>query len=163
MTNEQFDNQLSTIKMINGQIETLKQEASIKNKELNSGISSVLETMTQRNNSFSNYIDLLKEFSFSDNLTSPSDLFPGIRTTSEMADPEELKKKTDNMKQYAATIDSTSKQLDVMLTTSIQNLKKELSTLIELSQLEGQFYDLCIDLLKDMNSIYDVGQLASNT
>lgn len=161
MTNEEFNNRLNTINMINSQIESLEKEASVKNKELNGGISDAISAMSNRNSNFIKYIDLLKEFSFSDNLTSPSDLFPGIRTTSDMANPEDLQNKTNMMKQYANSVDNLSKQIDVLLNTSIQNLKKELSLMIELSQLENQHYDMCLDILKDMDSIYDIGHLSS--
>ncbi len=163
MTDKEFENRMSTLDMVKAQIDSLKAEVADKNKSSYEDTNDAIKIIAQRNDNFSKYIDLLKEFSFSDNLTSPSDLFPGIRTTSDMADPEELRAKTENMKQYASSIDSASKQLDVILSRAIQNIKQGLGMLNELAQLENEYYSLCLDLLKDMDSIYDIGQLSSMT
>lgn len=160
MTDKEFENQNSTITVLNNQIDTLKKELSSKSNEMGEDMKSFIDIITQRNSNFSKYISLLKEFNFSDNLTSPSDLFVGIRTTSDMANPEELKQKTDVMKTCANGIDSCTKQLDILSNKIVKNLKYILSVVIETSQLENEYYDLSLDLVKDMNSVYDVGQLS---
>lgn len=163
MNDVEFNAQINTIKAIDAQSAILRKELVSRNKELSENVNAFVSKVEKRDTSMSQYMDLLKEFSFSDNLTSPSDLFPGIRTTSEMADPEELKSKTNQMKTLANDVSSNNKEIDVMVNAMIVALKKQLSTLIELSKIENQVYDLNMDLLSDMNSVYDIGQLASNT
>lgn len=163
MNDIEFNAQINTIKSIDAQSVTLRKELSSRNKELSENVNAFISKVEKRDTSMSQYMDLLKEFSFADNLTSPSDLFPGIRTTAEMADPEELKSKTNQMKTLANDVSSNNKEIDVMVNAMIVALKKQLSTLIELSKIENQVYDLNMDLLNDMNSVYDIGQLASNT
>lgn len=163
MNDSEFTTQLNTIKMISAQADTAQKELSSRNEEMYKNASALVSKLAQRDKSLYEYMDLLKEFSFSDNLTSPSDLFPGIRTVSDMADPEELLSKTNKMKTLADEVSGNNKEVDVIINTLIISYKKQLSTLIELSKLENQSYDLSMDLLKDLNSVYDIGQLASNT
>lgn len=163
MNDSEFSTQLNTIKMINAQANNMKSELSSRNDEMFKNVSALVEKLSTRDNSLYDYMGLLKEFSFSDNLTSPSDLFPGIRTVSDMADPDELSQKTNKMKSLADAVDSNNKEIEVIINNLIVTLKKQLSTLIELSKVESQSYDLSMDLLKDLNSVYDIGQLASNT
>ena len=163
MNDTEFNAQINTIKAIDGQSAIMRKELAAREKELSDNVSAFIAKVEKRDISFSQYMELLKEFSFSDKLTSPSDLFPGIRTVSEMADPDELKAKTEKMKALANDVSSNNKEIDVLVNTMISGIKKQLSTLIELSKIENQIYDLNMDLLNDMNSVYDIGQLAANT
>ncbi len=163
MNDSEFTTQLNTIKMIVSQTDGLKKEISSRNEEMYKNISAFVQKISDRDNGLFEYMNLLKEFSFSDNLTSPSDLFPGIRTTADMADPTELSKKTDQMKALGNQITENNRESDVIVSNLISSYKKQMSSLIELAKLESQSYDLSMDLLKDLNSVYDIGQLASNT
>jgi len=163
MNDTEFTTQLNTIKMITSQSEVMKKELTARNKEMYDNVNALIQKLSSRNNDLYEYMELLKEFSFADNLTSPSDLFPGIRTVSDMADPDELVKKTNKMKALADQVSSNNREADVIINNLITGIKKQLSTLIEISKLESQSYDLSMDLLSDLNSVYDIGQLASNT
>lgn len=163
MTEQEFNSRFDTLEVLSKELGALYSEIDGKNNGASGNVKSLLQTLEGRNRGLTEYIKLLKEFSFSDNLTSPSDLFPGIRTVSQTSDPETLKKKTDSMKEYAGKVDELTKQTELFLTSAIKAVKEEYGALVMLSTLSGKFYDECMSLLKDMDSIYDIGQLSSMT
>lgn len=164
MEEKEFNSQISTIEMIKTQVEPLKQQLS---SELNTtfvnNVSNLIKLLTERDKLFSNYLNSLKDFNFDSELTTPSELFKGIRTVSEEVDSEELNKKTDAMKSNALDIESKSKEIESLNTNILNCLKRSIKTLVELAIQENQIYDMSIDLLQDLDSIYDIGQIASAT
>ena len=123
----------------------------------------MLPSLSSRDNLFRKYLKLLQEFQYSDKLTSPSDLFPGIRTAAEMADPQELATKAETMKNTAGQIDNLQKKSSSLNNSIVRGLKRCIAEICEYIQQENQIYDLAIDLLQDADSIYDIGQIAKNT
>jgi len=163
MEQKEFEERMSSIQTLEAQAAPLKEEIKRSKDSLINGITNLVSLIEARDKSFNDYLNMLKDFNYSDALTTPTDLFPGIRAISDMVDPEELNQKTQVMKDTAITIESKNKNIDALSTHVIQDLKKTLSNLVELTIEENQIYDLCLDLLKDMDSIYDIGQIARAT
>ena len=163
MDKKEFTQRLSLIDSIRQQTPAIKEELTTKINSLPNTINALLSAIASRDASFKNYLEDIDRFNFVDNSTILSDVFPGLRTALDMDDPEELLKKTEEMKDGALTITTEGKKIEAFKSNSLSELKKSLSLLIEYLKQEEQIYDLEIDLLKDLDSPYDVGQLASST
>lgn len=159
MEKREFDNSL---KIINDEIKIAKKlndEITSKLESSMSDIKEYLTSMDSRDSSLINYINSLEEFNFSDVMSVPLDLFPGIRTAKDMSDPEELKKKADTMKNYAYEVESVVKKND-SLSNSVSLAMTSLFKMIkEYSIKENQIYELCVELLHKLNSIYDISNI----
>lgn len=163
MEQKEFEERMSSIQTLGAQAAPLREEIKRSKDSLINGITNLVSLIEARDKGFNDYLNMLKDFNYSDAITTPTDLFPGIRAISDMVDPEELNQKTQIMKDTAISIESKNKNIDALSTHVIQDLKKTLSNLVELTIEENQIYDLCLDLLKDMDSIYDIGQIARAT
>ena len=159
MEKREFDNSL---KIINDEIKIAKKlndEITSKLESSMSDIKEYLTSMDSRDSGLINYINSLEEFNFSDIMSVPLDLFPGIRTAKDMSDPEELKKKADTMKNYAYEVESVVKKND-SLSNSVSLAMTSLFKMIkEYSIKENQIYELCVELLHKLNSIYDISNI----
>ena len=159
MEKREFDNSL---KIINDEIKIAKKlnnEITSKLESSMSDIKEYLTSMDSRDSSLINYINSLEEFNFSDVMSVPLALFPGIRTAKDMSDPEELKKKADTMKNYAYEVESVVKKND-SLSNSVSLAMTSLFKMIkEYSIKENQIYELCVELLHKLNSIYDISNI----
>lgn len=140
-----------------------KYENEIKSMLSNSkeSIEKLISNIEKRNESFKKYMELLGEFNYSDKLTSPTDLFPGIRTASQMANPEELRRKSEEMKNYAYEVESLSKSITALSNSTVTDIKKVFNELSEYILQQNQIYDMYIELVSDMDSIYDIGKLSN--
>lgn len=122
-------------------------------------IKNFCSAIENRDKNLLDYLKLLQDFSYSDIIESPTDLFPGIKTAKDMSDPEKLKAKVDTMKNSAQKVkefhDSESRIYD----ESIMNLRNVFKALGQYGIVESQIYDLSMDLLNKSKSDYDVGQL----
>lgn len=163
MDKKEFTQRLSLIDSIKKQTPVVKEELVTKANNLPTTINSLLDSIEARDVSFKSYLENIDRFNFIDNDTILSDIFPGLRTTLEMADPEELLKKTEEMKDGALIISTEGKRIDAFKNNALSEIKRCLSLLIEYLKQEEQIFDLEIDLLKDLDSPYDVGQLANMT
>ena len=126
-------------------------------------LSSILEMIDKRDKALARYMELLSEFSFSDEITSPSSIFPGIRTISEEYPAEELAKKTSEMQDCSSTIDILSRDISILTESTLNTLKSMIKNLSDLSIEESQIYDYCIESIRDMDSVYDIGYLKKTT
>lgn len=163
MTQIEFEQHIDLINDLKKQALKLRDELSIKAKMLPESVNDLINTLTSRDNNFSSYLDFIKEFSFSDNLTAPSDLFPGIRTAADMADPEELQQKAETMKNAAHQIENFQKKGEAHKNDAIATTKRILALMVEYLQQEDQIYELELELLGELDSPYDIGQLATNS
>ena len=163
LTQDEYKERLETINSFIKDTETYKKSILDFSATIYEKCQSVLDKIDQRNNSLSQYIKAMNEFETSDKLTSPSDLFPGIRTAAEASDPEVLKQKADEMKSLSSKASNLNSDLRNSLVGTFQDLQQLFKVYQEYSIRENQIYDMWMELAKDMNSIYDVGLLARNS
>ena len=145
------------------QVTPLRQESLTVINSLSADITKYIQIVTSRDEKFKEYLNYLKDFNYSDEVTTPSDLFPGIRTVADTVDPEELNKKTETMKALATEIEEFNKQVELLGPHTLQSMRKLFSVLSEVLIEENQIYDADIDILQDLDSIYDIGQIARAT
>ena len=164
MEEREFNNNLDNVEFIKKQVATTFTEvkASI-NENLVTSINSLLTLYQSREKDFKEYLELLKEFNYSDNLLSPTDIFPGIRTISDTVNMEELNTKTQKMKELAGNINSKTDQIDSLQNMAVLSFKKAISNLSDLIIQETQINDMNMDIVKDLDSIYDIGYLKRAT
>lgn len=149
-------------------IDTVENQASVSMNGLSNllndyfveSINTLLSLMAGRDKEFKEYVDVLRDFTFDDKLTNPSDLFPGIRTVSDTIDPEELAKKSEILKSNATSITNKNIEIESLSDSIIANMTKALELLKQLSIEENKVYDLYLGLLKDLDSVYDIGRIA---
>lgn len=163
MEQKEFEAKLNTINFLIEEAKPLKQELAQYIKTAPELCKNILENLQTRDSLFVKYLKDVSQFDYTNDYTTPSDLFPGIRTAAQMRNPEELQKKTEEMKSDAIKITAIANNVSSGGITAINSLKKYLSSLSELMIQENQIYDQCMDLLNKMNSIYEVGQIASAT
>lgn len=161
MNKDEFEQSYKLIKELYSESDAKKPEIVESLKRLDNSMNNLLESIDKRNACFNEYISLLSEFDYANNITSALDLFPGIRTASEMADPEELKAKSEKMKTAATQIDSLTKIIDSESSSVMLSLKRMFSLVSEYILGQNNVYDNSLDLLSKMDSIYDVGNLSN--
>ena len=130
---------------------------------LNKAITTIVDNIDKRNNLLREYTDDVHSFESSNNLTKPSDIFLGVRTAAEMADPEELKNKTDKMKSDAAEIERLQSSIETNQAMIISSFKTVFAALREYLIQSNNIYDMSKDLLDKLDSIYDIAQIAKNS
>lgn len=163
MNEKEFIGRLSTIQHLIKSSTELEYGIRTIISNITSSGNRVLSLTSERDKKFLQYLEKQKELGFSDNLTTPSDLFPGIQTAMDMSNPEKLLQDTEIMKQAAADITNISSEVNMENKLVINNLKNCINQISEYIIQKNEIYDLCLDLLKDSDSIYDVGHLVSNT
>ena len=126
---------------------------------LNKAITTIVDNIDKRNNLLREYTDDVHSFESSNNLTKPSDIFLGVRTAAEMADPEELK----NMKSDAAEIERLQSSIETNQAMIISSFKTVFAALREYLIQSNNIYDMSKDLLDKLDSIYDIAQIAKNS
>ena len=67
------------------------------------------------------------------------------------------------MKELAGNINSKTDQIDSLQDMTILSLKKAISNLSDLIIQETQINDMNMDIVKDLDSIYDIGYLKRAT
>lgn len=163
MNKKEFDARQSLINNMRDQAirykEILDNEICTTSKELGD----VARLLKIREESLRKYINFLKDFSYDDSLTVPSDLFPGIRTASQSADPEDLRLKSEEMKQLAFEVNSSADLFEGESKSTLKRLRNLLDSYVECIKKYNQLYELEIELIKDMDSVYDVGLIARNS
>lgn len=154
------------MEVING----LKQVAAKQAKDINSkadflpdNIKGLVNVLLKRSGDFTEYLKYIKDFSFTDPGVVSSSLFPGITSSLENIDTEELQQSSEKMRQYSLNITSATKKSDYMKDQSYKVIKLLFNALADFVETEEQIYELELELLKEMDSPYDVGALASNT
>lgn len=126
-------------------------------------ISNLIKSIQFKNKNYLQYTKNLSDMNYNDTLTTSSDLFPGIRTASQSADPEELAKKATEMSSQASNIKLTNQSIEISKETTLKNIKNLLKLLTEFVIVDNQIEDWINDLLKDLDNIYDIGALTRNT
>ena len=159
MEKREFDQRMSLINSMRTEASKYKNEFINQINGLNTNAKEVLETLENRDEDFIKYLNDLNDFSFSDKYTSPSDLFPGIRTVSDMADPEETRAKAEEMKNISGDIDNYNKIATLQSKQTSSNLRQALDAFSEYVTRTNQIYDIELELLEDMDSIYDISDL----
>jgi len=163
MEEKEFNSRKSSVDALLNQAMPLRQEITSTMTSVSNDINSLITAIRTRDDNFSEYLNYLKDFNYSDAVTTPTDLFPGIRTISDDFDPDELNQKTETMKTLATNIEESHKQVEATGNHALQSLKKVFGILTELMIEENQIYDLNLDILQDLDSIYDIGQIARAT
>lgn len=158
----EFDQKINLIQNVNKQAGVLREDISSKVELLPANIKSLLQSLSTRDSNFTKYLEHIKSFNFTEEL-SPVDVFPGVRTALDIEDPEVLNKKADEMKNEAREVTLEAKKVDILKNSALNSYKKLLSTIIEYLKQEDMIYDLQMELLRDLDSPYDIGQLARNT
>lgn len=159
MEKREFDQRMSLINSMRAEASKYKNEFINQINGLNTNAKEVLETLENRDEDFIKYLNDLNDFSFSDKYTSPSDLFPGIRTVSDMTDPEETRAKAEEMKNISGDIDNYNKIATLQSKQTSSNLRQALDAFSEYVTRTNQIYDIELELLEDMDSIYDISDL----
>lgn len=161
MEEKEFEQRKTLISASAGQATNTRNSVSnILNDFFLESVKTLLALMKERDEKFAEYIEVLKDFTYGDKLTSPSDLFPGIRTVSDTVDPEELGKKAQILKDNATDISNKNKEIENLSNSIISNITKGYNSIKQLTAEENQVNDLYMDLLKDLDSIYDIGRIA---
>lgn len=163
MEQKEFNEKLGAINFLLLEAKPYKDDTVRQLKALPEAIKAILNNVQERDALFVKYLNDVSSFDYSDTFTTPSDVFPGIRTAAKMRDPEELQKKTEDMKETANKITTLAMNTETGATNAINALKRCLSSLSEYMIQENQIYDRCMELLNEMNSIYEIGQIASAT
>ncbi len=164
MEEKDFNKNIESIEFLKSQVTASFSEvkASINENTVKS-VESLLNLYKLREKNFKEYLDLLREFNYSDNLLTATDMFPGIRTISDTVDLEELNSKSQKMKGLAEDINNESEQINSLQDIVVTQLKKAISNLADLIIQESQINDMNMDLIKDLDSIYDIGYLKKST
>lgn len=163
MEKREFDQQMSLINSMRTEAFKYRDEFINQINSLNKNAGDLLETLKNRDENFIKYLNDLNDFSYSDKFTSPSDLFPGIRTVSSMADPEETKAKAEEMKLLSGEIDNSNKVSSLQIKQASSNLRQALDAFSEYVNRTNQIYDIELELLEKMDSIYDISNLKKST
>lgn len=159
MEKKEFDQRLSLIQSLRVEANKFRDEYKSRLNSLVNNSNDSLKTLETRDTAFIKYLQDVSDFNYSDKFTSPSDLFPGIRTASQMVDPEELKIKTDNMKEEAAALDGANKVAGLQVKLTMSDLRQALTAFSEYMTRANQIYDMELELLEDLDSIYDISDL----
>lgn len=122
-------------------------------------IQEYVKTIKGRDESLSKYMDLLSKFDYAEVMPSPIEMFPGIRTAAQMADPEKLRAQAEEMKEAAFAVKAAQEKNEAKATAVIRAIKNLFSLLGEYQAKEDQVYELSMSLLEKSDSIYDVGEL----
>lgn len=126
-------------------------------------VSSVIANIEARDKLLKEYIDDVHSFEEGGSLTKPSDIFLGVRTAAEMANPEELRQKADKMKVDAAEIERLQASIENNQRVVVNSLKGVFGALQEYLIQSDNIYSMSKDLLDKLNSIYDIAQIARNS
>ena len=143
--------------------DTYKTNFNTNLEPLNKSISNIINNIENRNKLLKEYIDDVHSFESSSNLTKPSDIFLGVRTAAEMADPEELRRTTDKMKADAAEIERLQSAIENSQDMIINSFRNIFSAFREYLIQSSTIYDMSKDLLDKLDSIYDIAQIAKNS
>lgn len=163
MDKNEFNKRISLIDSLRVEANKYKDEFISQLNNLNNNASDSLKTLGIRDEKFYKYLINVSEFNYSDKLTNPSDIFPGIRTLSQMIDPEELTTKANEMKDAVSDIDNANSISLLQTKQVVSNLRQALSAFSEYMNRTNQIYDLELELLDDLDSIYDVSDLKKST
>ena len=163
MEKREFDQRYSLIEQMRVEANKYRDEFKSQVESLYNNAQSALKTLDTRDNEFFKYLKDVSDFSYSDKFTSPVDLFPGIRTASQMIDPEELSQKTSNMKAAASDIDNANDLSLLQAKQVMSNMRQALAAFSEYMTRTNQIYDLELELLQDMDSIYDISDLKKSS
>ena len=151
-------------------INSLRQMAAKQAKDINSkadflpdNIKGLVSVLIKRSGDFAEYLKYIKDFSFTDSGVASTSLFPGLAPTLENIDTEELQQTSEKMRQYSINITSATKKSDYMKDQSYKVIKLLFNALADFVETEEQIYELELELLKEMDSPYDIGAIASNT
>lgn len=162
MEKNDFTQRTALINDIQKQIGKERVEIERQRDMVTSLVNDVVNLASKRDTLYSKYLNFINELSF-DIPTVSSDLFPGIKPTLNSVDLNDLQKKADTMKQYAQDIDSLNHRYGFAKASCVKTLKSLLSTMLNVINQEDQIQDLSTTLLYDLDSPYDVGQLARNS
>lgn len=130
---------------------------------LNNLIQTVTGNIEKRNELLKRYTDAVHDFNYDSSLTKPSDIFVGVRTAADMADPEELRNKTEKMKSDAAEIERLENAIESNQDSLITSFKDVYAAIVEYLIQSNSIYEMSVDLLNKLDSIYDVAQIARNS
>lgn len=166
MDESDFTRRLQYITEIENQIKDLKKDFNSLLILLPSKLKGLIEASDQRDLNFKDYIQEIRKLSNNDNnssLPTPVSLFPGVRPSLDNIDFENLKKVSSKMESEAQEIELQNKEFELYKVNDLKELKSLLNKYIEIIQQEDLLYEEELKLLRDLDSPYDVGQVAYNT
>lgn len=120
-------------------------------------------SISSKAKNFGGYLKNLASLGYGDNLVTPADLFPGIRTASAMVDPEKLNQLSDEMARQGSAI----KEEERVISSDASSLLTMLRSLYDQTQSFLKMYNIIdkeyYSLLEDMDSIHDIAHLSKNS
>lgn len=109
--------------------------------------------------SFLDYSKNLEKISYSGDVTGASDVFPGIRTVDLENTIEDMVQIQEEMRQQADDYDTSTDELARLQHTAETNLKQLYDLLKDYFEGSNEVVDKEHDLLKDLDSVYDIRYL----
>lgn len=161
MNKLEFDEKYKLIKSLRVAAKDLRLEINGKAGSLPQTLKSLLSSLQNRDVAFDKYTEMLSEFEFSKDELTPLSQFPGVTISKSIENPQELAQKTETMKKQAFQVKNEAKKAEAYKQHAVQDLKRVLNALIEYSIQVDQIYELELELLQDMDSVYDVGDIKS--
>ena len=163
MTKLEYDEKYKLIKALRASSTDLRNELAQKIKTIPLSCGQFLDSIKSREQAFDAYTTLLSEFQFNEDELAPLNQFPGITVSKSIQNPEELQAKGEKMKKAAFEVKNEAKKTEAFKQHGIQDLKRTLNALVELAIQVDQIYELELELLQDLDSVYDIGDLKSAT
>ena len=159
----EFDEKIRLINELKLEAKKVRDEFVSKINHLGPSSRDLINAIISRDNAFAEYLKFLDDFSFSEETGVAIDVFPGLKPANMNIDYEELEKKADTMKAKALEINNNAKKIEVESRDVVVDIKRCLGLLTEYILQTNQIYDFELDLIKDMDSVYDIGMIAKAT
>lgn len=164
MNQTELTDKLNIVNVMNKQASSLRRDLSqLMDSTFFESVRTLIKNYELRDSKFLEYIKLLEELSFSDEITTPGDIFPGIRTIADSINIEDLNAKVSKLKDISETINSRNSEIESLEDFTINSLKKAIREISEIAIQERKLYDECLDITKKLDSIYDIGEIKSAT
>lgn len=164
MNQRELTDKLNIINVMDKQSSSLRRDLSqLLDATFIESVKALIRGYESRDTKFIEYIKLLEELNFSDEITTPGDIFPGIRTIADSVDIEELNARVSKLKELSEIINSRNSEIESLEDFVLQSLRKAIVGLSEVAIQEEKLYDECLDMTKQLDSIYDIGTIKSAT
>ena len=161
MNKLEFEEKYKLIKSLRVAAKDLRLEINGKAGSLPQTLKSLLSSLQNRDAAFDQYTKTLSDFEFSQDELTPLSQFPGVTIIKSIENPQELAQKTETMKRQAFQVKNEAKKAEAYKQHAVQDLKRLLNAIVEYSIQVDQIYELELELLQDMDSVYDVGDIKS--
>ena len=106
------------------------------------------------------YLDAMATLGYSDDYYQPSEYFKGIRTLKQSVNTQDLQNLGNNMNSAASEIKRVSPEIDAEIEVTLERIKAIYNVLKAYIAQYEEIDDKLRNLFKQMNSIYDSGNLS---